>query len=59
MEKKCVLCNNQIHTDQAFKIGNGEIEAISCGRCFMLIRIFETLQNIKNVLGEETQNGDN
>ena len=52
---KCSLCSDTIDKGNDYNVFNSDKnkDEISCGQCFTLLRIFETLREIKNVLGEE------
>ena len=50
---KCAMCSNELNKDHEFILIQKEVEVKTCGHCFVLVRIYETLQDIKNVLGKE------
>jgi len=56
---KCAMCSNELNKDHEFILVQEGVEVKTCGHCFVLVRIYETLQDIKNVLGEEESNVNN
>ena len=55
----CNMCNSELATYNHYSITQDNVEKYVCGPCFMLVRIYETLQDLKKVIGEEEQDGSN